>query len=130
MITMQSNADSNEMYLIFSLPNDPARPERFEKKSLNLILSLTNHRGEGSLYQCLKGLNYITRISLELNGEIHTAFRFISISIGLTQHGIENYKKVFGLVLEFFKIVREDWLKDGPIDLFTECKMISDLSWE
>ena len=103
----------NQMNLIFCLKNDP---QRFELKSLNIILSLTNHRGDGSLYQCLVGLNFITSISLELNGEVCTAFRFITVTLNLTPHGYNNYKKVLGLVLEFFAIVNDVWLEnDQPI---------------
>ena len=35
------------------------------------------------------------------------------------------------VVLEFFRIVREEWLKGGQsIDLFNECKIISKLSYD
>ena len=51
--------------------------------------------------------------------------------MNLTQRGIKNYKKVISLILEFFRAVRENWLKGNEsIDLFKESKMISDLSWK
>ena len=61
MIAMDTFADYNSITLIFCMPNDS---ERFDKKSLNLIYSLINHKGDGSLYQCLHTLNYITNIEL------------------------------------------------------------------
>ena len=98
------------MTLVFCLQADESR---LGKKSLNLLYSLINHKGPGSLYQCLKALNFLTSIQMELNTEVLTAFRFITIQLGLTEHGIVNYKKVLALALEFFRIVREEWLKDG-----------------
>ena len=81
LIAIESLTDSNEMYMIFCLPNDF---QRFQKKSLNMIYSLTNHKGNGSLYQCLKSLNYAKNIDLALNAEVTTAFRFITITLSLT----------------------------------------------
>ena len=44
---------------------------------------------------------------------------------------MDNYKKVLALVLEFYRVVRDEWLADDePIDLFKECQMISNLSWD
>ena len=82
MITMETIADRNQMTLVFSLQADY---ERFEKKSLNLLYSLINHKGGGSLYQCLKSLNLITSIQIELNTEVMTAFRFITVGFKLTE---------------------------------------------
>ena len=56
MPVMKSFTDSNKIYMVWAIP---AEAERFKKKSLELIETLVNHKGEGSLYQCLKGLNYI-----------------------------------------------------------------------
>ena len=127
MIVMEANADFQQITLVFCLHNDF---ERFEKKSLNLIYSLINHKGEGSLYQCLRGLNYITNIELTLNNEIFTAFRFITIQAGLTEEGIINFRKVLALILRFFSEVTDKWLASGEeLDLFKECQTISALSY-
>ena len=37
---------------------------------------------------------------------------------------------MLALVLEFFKIVKDKWLSDGPIDLFTESMTIAKLSYD
>ena len=61
-------------------------------------------------------------ISFELNSECETPFTLITISIKLTKVGMKNFKKVIAVVLEFFRIVREEWLEGGQsIDLFNEC---------
>ena len=125
---MLTLADSDCMHLIFCMPNDF---DRLDKKSFNLILSMVNHKGQGSLYQCLKSFKYITSINFSLNFELMTAFRLITISLGLTNSGILNYKKVFAVILEFFRIVREDWLAGNkPIDFFNENKTITEFSWK
>ena len=65
-----------------------------------------------------------------MNDEIYTSFSLITVQIYLTEHGRTNYKKVIELVLNFFKIVREDWLRDGQLALFNECKKIARLSYD
>ena len=116
------------MIMCFFLPSNI---ERFEKKSLNLLYALINHKGEGSLHQCLTNLNFITRIDFETNQQITTAFRFISIQVHLTRNGIRHYKQVLALILKFFRIVRNDWLADGKtLNLFNECQTIAKLSYE
>ena len=128
MIVQQAVAGVKYMFMCFSLHSDF---DRLEKNSLNLIYSLVNHKGEGGLYQCFKNLDLITNIEFGLNNSISTPFRLITVQVSLTENGLINYKKVIALVLEFFKIVQEQWLADGnSIDLFTECQMISRLSYD
>ena len=63
--------------------------------------------------------------------EILTPFMLISCELSLTNNGIKNYKKVLALFLEYFRVVRDEWLADGqPIDLFKECKTIAKLSYD
>ena len=120
MAVLNSIANMNILSMCWCLPSDF---KRFEKKSLDLIHSLINHKGEGSLYQCLKGLNYIVSIDLELNSSaVDTPFKFITVQAKLSENGVTNYKKVIALILEFFKTVKERWLADGKtIDIFNEC---------
>ena len=60
-----------------------------------------------------------------LNSEVSTPFRLITIETTLTKNGLQNYKKVLALILEFFRLVEDKWLADGPIDLFTESMTIA-----
>ena len=89
IIVMNSYSDLNRMFLSFFLPQDA---KRYEKKSLNLLMSLFNHKGQGSLFQCLKGLNYISSCSSSLLGEPRTSFRIFMFEIDLTESGIVNYE--------------------------------------
>ena len=65
-----------------------------------------------------------------LNPEIQVAFRFISLELKLTEHGLKEYEKVLAIVFEYFKVVKDDWLKEGTLDFFKESKLISDLSYK
>ena len=102
-------ADKNIMTLFFANPADVKHCET--TKSYNLIYTLVNHKGEGSLYECLKQLHYITRINFCTNqNEIVTPFLLIGLQLTLTKDGAKNYKKVLAIILEFFRVVREKWL--------------------
>ena len=80
---------------------------------MNLIYSLVNHKGSGSLQASLKTLNYTNKIELELNTEVTTAFRFVTIQISLTPNGIKNWRTVLALTLEYFRKVKDEWLDNG-----------------
>ena len=62
LIFFNSYTDIYKMTIAFSLPN---WRELFQKKSMNLLTILVAHKSPGSLYQCLKGLNYISSISCD-----------------------------------------------------------------
>ena len=127
MIVMNSFADLNQLVLIFTFKRDFKIDAT---KSINLLYSLFNHRGQGSLYQCLKSLNYISSIRFSLNNELKTAFNFINFNLVLTENGIKNYKKVLALTFEYFRIVKDEWIgKRQRIHLFEECKLIANLSY-
>ena len=119
MIVMNSYTDLNRLFLCFFLENDE---KRWAKKSLNLLMSLFNHKGQGGLYQCLKGLNYVSSCYSTISHEPRTAFRMFMLEIDLTESGMKNYKKVLALTFEYFKIVKDKWLIKKNIDLFNECK--------
>ena len=89
--------------------------------SLNLLAALINHKGTGGLFESLKSLDLITAVSFSLNSQIISAFRFFTVSLTLTENGLKNYKKTFALVLDFFDVVKTEWLNEGPLSLFTEC---------
>ena len=107
MIVMNSYADLNQLVLIFNYRRDY---ESDGKKSINLLYSLFNHRGQGSLYQSLKSLNYISSIKFALNGELQTAFNFINFNLTLTEKGMQNYKQVLSIVFDYFQMVRTQWI--------------------
>ena len=85
---MNTYTDLNKLIVAFCLPNDFAR---LSKKSLNLIIKLISHKGEGSLFQCLKSYNYVSDITLDSNSCCLTAFRLISVELELTETGMQNY---------------------------------------
>ena len=102
---------------------------------MNLLSVLIAHKGPGSLYQCLKGLNYIHGISCDQNGCCVTAMRFITMEIDLTQNGMKNYKKILAIVFEYFRTVHDDWLdpekdRNEVVPLFKECQTIAKLSYD
>ena len=56
MIFGQSYQDTNMLDLYWTLNPDK---QRFKKKSMELVEALLIHEGQGSLYQCLKQMNYV-----------------------------------------------------------------------
>ena len=88
LIVMDSNQDLNKICLFWMIENNW---DKFSKKSLNLLDSMICHQGKGSIFNCLKQLNYASLIETDVNSDIKTAFRMYSIEIELTQSGIKNY---------------------------------------
>ena len=107
MVIMNSFQDLNKLCLFWMIENDW---EKFSKKSLNLLDSMICHQGEGSLTNCLKSLNYAASLETDCNTDIKTAFRMYSIEIDLTQTGVNNYRKVLAIVLEYLRLLREEWI--------------------
>ena len=98
-----------------------AHPTRFEKKSAYLIMALLDHEGEGSLYQCLKSLNYVQDICTDDNACIATPFKMWTLEFALTEVGIENYQKILALVFEYIRMVKDEWLaKNKILDVWKE----------
>ena len=97
--------------IVWTLEADTARQEKW--KSSSLILSLLDNEGEGSLFQCLKALNYVRDIETDSPEGIDTPFWMISIEFDLTETGIANYQKVLALIFEYIRTVKDLWLQKG-----------------
>ena len=91
MIVVDSVTDLNKLILSFTVQKDPSGRFEHSKKSINLIFQLIDHRGEGSLFQCLKALNYVVEIETDTSDCLQTAFRLFTIEIELTETGLQNY---------------------------------------
>ena len=66
-----------------------------------------------------------------MNCGIITPFRLISLEVELTDTGIKNYTRVLAIIFAYLKLVKDKWLaNDKPLDLFTETKTMSHLSFE
>ena len=118
MIVQTSITDMDKLVLAFCLKTDPDISK--QQKSLRLIANLIRHKGEGSLYSCLKEKNYISGLDIDNNNMMVTAFRFVTVEITLTELGLENYKKIIAVIFEYFKIVKDQWLAGKGIQYFKE----------
>ncbi len=127
MLVMQSFSDANILQLTWCIPADA---NRFEKKSLELVANLMKHQGEGSIYQCLKTNNLISDMDFNLNPEIKLSFRYLTLEIQLTDHGLIEYERVLAIIFEYIKIVKDEWLAKDTLDFFREIQTISDLSYK
>ena len=79
----------------------------------------------------MKGLNFISSCHSTLSAEPRTAFRLFTFELDLTDSGMKNYKMVLAIVFEYLRVVKDEWLTDGKgVNLFNECKLISNLSYE
>ena len=90
MLVMTSISDLNKLVLTFCLKSDSERSD--QSQHLKLAKELVSHQGEGSIYDCLKSLNYLTDMEIDTNSCIVTPMRFITFEYGLTDLGLENYQ--------------------------------------
>ena len=58
VIFSESYTDRNVLMMVWCLERSDNDRARFDKKSADLIMALLDNEGEGSLFQCLKALNY------------------------------------------------------------------------
>lgn len=127
IVFVDSFQDLNKLFLMFSLPSDL---KSAPKRSTHLILQLFDHRGQGSLFACLKDLNWVLEIETDPSDCLKTAFNMLSIEFELTEAGLLNYKKVLALIFAYIDRVRDEWLAAGEaLPLFEEMKTISNLSY-
>ena len=104
IIAFNATQDIHKVTIAFAIKNDF---KLFYRRSMNLLSVLVAHKGPGSLYQCLKGQNYISRITCDQNGCCVTAMRFVTMEIAMTEVGLENYKKVLAIIFRYFEIVHD-----------------------
>lgn len=117
MIVMNSFQDMNKLCLFWFIENDEVK---FKKKGLDLLNSLICHEGQGSIFNCLKQLNYASCVETDSNTEIKTAFKMYSVEIELTQSGTKNYQKVIAIIFEYLRLLKEEWLAQPTLPSFFE----------
>ena len=108
-----SVCDSNTISIFWDLPQNAFDYQN--KQSLNLILSLFQNQSQGSLFNCLKTLNYASEMDSDDVISISTVFKCVNLQITLTEEGLQNYKKVLALLFEFRRKIEEEWLAEGKV---------------
>ena len=118
----------NKLFLMFSVPSDL---KNAFKRSPHLVCQLFDHRGPGSLFACLKDLNWVLEIECDTSDCLKTAFNMLSIEFELTEAGLLNYKKILALIFAYIDKVRDEWLATGEaLPVLEEMKTISSLSYD
>ena len=112
MSCSDSYQDKNTMLMVWALPKNVKQEKNM---SVQLVQTLFSNEGEGSLYQSLKSLNYVSSIDCDVYYGVQTAFRLVTFELELSESGLANYKKVLAFVFEYLKKVKEEWLKDGKV---------------
>ena len=128
IVFVDSYQDMNKLFLMFSVPSDL---KNAFKRSPHLVCQLFDHRGPGSLFACLKDLNWVLEIECDTSDCLKTAFNMLSIEFELTETGLLNYKKILALIFAYIDKVRDEWLASGEaLPVLEEMKTISSLSYD
>ena len=115
------------MTLVFCMKN---AIDAKQDAHLKMIIDFLNHRGEGTLYDILKSLNYLQEMDVDPSTCLRTAMRFMTVELVLTQTGLQNYEKVLAITFEYLRKVREEWLPEGEeILFFKEQQKVGNFSW-
>jgi secreted Zn-dependent insulinase-like peptidase len=103
----------------------PPSEEYFMESPTGVILSLIQDKGEGSLFSLLKENGLVESLSTQYwrGGD---DFKILSIDIGLTEDGLENYETVIEHFFQYVRLLSNDDLKR----YFEEGKQISKFDFQ
>lgn len=119
-----AEAIKNVRNMEFAFPC-PDQDPLFMSKPGHFITHYIGHEGEGSILSCLKKLGWADGLSAGA-GQGATGFDFFKIHIELTKEGLENHKKVAGIVFAYIDMLR----KTDPQEwAFKESQMLSEIAF-
>ena len=127
LICMNTIQDCNILNMTFEVEYDYFR---LYKQSLEHLTQLIGHEGPGSLFQCLKTLNFVSSLGTELSSSHITLFCQVVLTIELTEEGLSSYKQVLSVISEYFRQCSEHWLVNEVPTVFKETQTVNKLSFD
>lgn len=126
MILMNTIQDQNILNVAFQVEFDYSK---LQKQSLGHLTNLIGHEGPGSLFQCLKKLNFASSLETAVSTSHITLFRQVSITLTLTEDGLAQHRVVLAIIDHYLKLVKTEWLQTAPA-LFRETQIVNKLNFE
>lgn len=116
--------DLRSLSLLFPLP---ATSRLYHSKPTSLLSHMIGHEGKGSILSYLKSKSFANSLSAGIY-ESFSSFSLFSVSLELTETGLENINEIISIIFAYIKLLgeakSEEWLR-----VYEEEKAISEMNF-
>lgn len=122
LLAIEPVRDSRALTYTFPIPQ---MREYYKEKPLNYLGHLLGHEGEGSLLALLRNKGWANGLSAGGGFSYRDASTF-TISVGLTEAGVDHIDDISGLLFQFIALTRRDGIQPR---IFDELRVMADLAF-
>ena len=112
LIKVEPIKDIRQLNMVFELPSTRTM---YESKPENQFGFIMGHEGRGSLLSYLKDQGWAITLSAGARAETRE-YGFATVSIGLTEKGLENYKQVIKSVIGYLNLMKQSRYQEHIYD--------------